>query len=124
MGDIIEKLKGPELVSNFQKYFGIETVSVEENNPNNRWIPVEIKSKSESKETINGNLKKDENILKYKVHNKFWLHLFKFGSFLGEELSYAMLFSFLIWSVDSVVGRRVFLVGYFTFYIGQVTRGI
>ena len=46
--------------------------------------------------------------------------MFKFGSFLGAEIFYAILFSFLIWNVDSVVGRRVYFVGYITFYIGQV----
>ena len=57
-----------------------------------------------------------------KVHNKFWYHLFKFGGFLGEEVAYALLYSFLVWNVDSVVGRRVFLVGMFTFYIGQALK--
>ena len=54
------------------------------------------------------------------MNNRFWYYLFKFGSILGEEACYAILFTFLIWNVDSVVGRRVFLVGYLTFYIGQV----
>ena len=56
------------------------------------------------------------------MHNKFWYHLFKFGGFLGEEVAYALLYSFLIWNVDSVVGRRVFLVGMLTFYIGQALK--
>ena len=55
------------------------------------------------------------------MNSKFWYKLFKFGSFLGEEVCYAILFSFLVWNVDSLVGRRVFLVGYLTFYIGQVS---
>jgi len=41
---------------------------------------------------------------------------------LGEEVAYALLYSFLVWNVDSVVGRRVFLVGMFTFYIGQALK--
>ena len=38
------------------------------------------------------------------------------------QVAYALLFSFLVWNVDSVVGRRVFLVGALTFYIGQALK--
>ena len=58
----------------------------------------------------------------YQVHSRFWHHLFRFGGLLGEEVAYALLFSFLVWNVDSVVGRRVFLVGSLTFYIGQALK--
>jgi len=121
MCNIVNSLKDPYWVSKFQTSFGVEKLSITKANSSSKWVTIEDNQNSQDNHIIN---KKNENILKYKVHNRFWLHLFQFGSFLGEEIFYAFLFSFLIWNVDSVIGRRVFLVGYATFYIGQSLKDI
>ena len=143
MNNLISVLQDATWVWRFQSFFGVEKVKVSQVDPRKDWNNVEI-AESSSNDQIDKEIvdlqKKDQNILVYKVsahkksflknkilrfskvHNKFWYHLFKFGGFLGEEVAYALLYSFLVWNVDSVVGRRVFLVGMFTFYIGQALK--
>eukprot|EP00092_Neocalanus_flemingeri_P036255 GFUD01039474.1.p1 GENE.GFUD01039474.1~~GFUD01039474.1.p1 ORF type:complete len:431 (+),score=81.96 GFUD01039474.1:234-1526(+) len=80
-------------------------------------------SKRKEQDNTNQN-DKGQNVVYYKITNRFWYHLFILGSLLGHEAWYAFVYSFLFWNVDAAVGRRVILVGNFLFYIGQGLKDI
>lgn len=102
MEGLIEKLKSPVLVSNFQQYFGVK-ISYDKSNENNL-----------------NNTDKYQKRPTYVVENKFWYWLFYFGTLLGDEVFYAIFIPSWFWNVDGAVGRRVILVWAIVMYIGKV----
>lgn len=60
-----------------------------------------------------------KNLKNYAVKNKFWYFLFLFGTYLGDEVGYAVCIPFLVWNFDPVVGRRAVLVWTIIMYTGE-----
>ena len=72
--NIFESLQDPYWVWQFQSYFGIEKVQVNEVDPNKGWVPIDVSDYDKKK--LNGNCKtvrngistkKEENTILYKV---------------------------------------------------------
>lgn len=107
--DVIKFLRSDKLVADIQQYFGIQLLHIEK--PNG----------------ILNNKKGgacDDSTINYKVTNKFWYYLFKFGTELGDELFYATFIPFWFWNVDGAVGRRVILVWAIVMCIGNTFRSL
>ena len=75
--NIFESLQDPYWVWQFQSYFGIEKVQVNEVDPNKGWVPIDV---SDYDKKLNGNCetvrngistKKEENTILYKVDDEF-----------------------------------------------------
>jgi len=115
--DCIDYLKDPELVARFQRSFGVMRYDLSENG-----VAVPSLDNGESK-TSNGNTVRKLNEIDH-VTNKFWYYLFLFGTYLGDEIGYAVIIPFLIWNVDSAVARKMVLVWAVVMYIGQSIKDI
>ncbi|VVC45177.1 Phosphatidic acid phosphatase type 2/haloperoxidase [Cinara cedri] len=112
--DYINYLKDPELVANFQRFFGVI-----------RHDAPEIGSMLENGEVItNSPVVEKENEVDHRITNKFWYYLFLFGTYLGDEIGYAVVIPFLIWNIDSAVARKMVLVWAVIMYIGQSIKDI
>ena len=66
----------------------------------------------------------EKNVLYYRIKSWFWYYLFFFGTQLGDENCYTLLFSFWFWNIDGAVGRRLYLVFNFVMYIGQAVKDV
>ena len=66
----------------------------------------------------------EKNVLYYRIKSWFWYYLFLFGTQLGDENCYTLLFSFWFWNIDGAVGRRLYLVFNFVMYIGQAVKDV
>ena len=66
----------------------------------------------------------EKNVLYYRITNWFWYYVFLFGTQLGDENCYTLLFSFWFWNIDGAVGRRLYLVFNFVMYIGQAVKDV
>ncbi|CAH1737146.1 sphingosine-1-phosphate phosphatase 2-like [Aphis gossypii] len=115
--DCIDYLKDPELVARFQRSFGVMRY---DSSDNGATIP--SLDNGESK-TSNGNTVRKLNEIDH-VTNKFWYYLFLFGTYLGDEIGYAVIIPFLIWNIDSAVARKMVLVWAVVMYIGQSIKDI
>jgi len=115
--EFINYLKDPELVARFQKYFGVIRHEISENN-----TMLTTLENGESK-TNNSTVQKEIEI-DHHVTNKFWYYLFLMGTYLGDEIGYAIIIPFLIWNVDSAVARKMVLVWAVVMYIGQSIKDI
>lgn len=108
--DCINYLKNPELVAHFQKFFGV----IRHDTP-------EIGSMLENGEVkTNRPVVEKENEIDHHITNKFWYYLFLFGTYLGDEIGYAIVIPFLIWNIDSAVARKMVLVWAAIMYIGNI----
>lgn len=115
--ECVDYLKDPELVARFQRSFGVMR-----HDPCDDDATVPSLENGESK-TSNGNaVRKSNNI--DPVTNKFWYYLFLFGTYLGDEIGYAVIIPFLIWNIDSAVARKMVLVWAVVMYIGQSIKDI
>lgn len=110
--DCIDYLKDPELVARFQRSFGVMRYDQSDNG-----VTIPSLDNGESK-TSNGNTVRKLNEIDH-VTNKFWYYLFLFGTYLGDEIGYAVIIPFLIWNVDSAVARKMVLVWAVVMYIGN-----
>lgn len=111
--DCINYLKDPGLVARFQKYFGVVRYEISDNGA---MLPT--LDNSEFK-TNNQTVRKD-NEVDHHITNRFWYYLFLFGTYLGDEIGYAIVIPFLIWNVDSAVARKMVLVWAVVMYIGII----
>lgn len=118
VSDCVNYLKDPELVARFQRFFGVIRHEISENGT----ILSSSPENNESKTNSNGVRK--ENDLDFHVANKFWYYLFLFGTYLGDEIGYAVVIPFIIWNVDSAVARKMVLVWAVVMYIGQSIKDI
>lgn len=137
---LIEYLKSPQLVVQFQELFGIKyikTATQDDNtSPSRKSQNGTIKTSPEDEELFSESSttesqkdttpaaaanKKD---LPYRIENKFWYYLFIFGTELGDEIFYASFIPFWFWNVDSAVGRRVIFLWSIVMYIGQSLKDI
>lgn len=110
--DCIDYLKDPELVARFQRSFGVMPYDPSDND-----ATIPSLDNGESK-TSNGNTVHKLNKIDH-VTNKFWYYLFLFGTYLGDEIGYAIIIPFLIWNIDSAVARKMVLVWAVVMYIGN-----
>jgi len=55
----------------------------------------------------------------YIVKNKFWYYLFFFGTYLGDDVGYAISIPFLFWNFDAIVARKLVLVWTIIMYAGE-----
>jgi len=115
--DCVNYLKDPELVARFQRCFGVLRHEISENGT--MLSPLE---NGQSK--TNGSAVRKENDVEFHVSNKFWYYLFLFGTYLGDEIGYAVVIPFIIWNVDSAVARKMVLVWAVVMYIGQSIKDI
>ena len=167
---LVEYLKDPMWVANFQKHFGIEKVHYVTRNKKQPFTAVDVdaykefqkikmkKSENlqnnykEGKPTLNGKIVvtsntgmsqifanssgdtsfeesayedlDEKNVLYFRIKSLFWYYVFYFGTQLGDENLYTLLFSFWFWNIDGAVGRRLYLVFSFVMYIGQGVKDI
>lgn len=111
--DFINYLKDPELVARFQRVFGVIRYEISENGT--------MLSTLENGETkTNTNVARKENEVEHHITNIFWYYLFLFGTYLGDEIGYAVVIPFIIWNVDSAVARKMVLVWTIVMYIGNI----
>ncbi|KAM4543143.1 sphingosine-1-phosphate phosphatase 1 [Odontesthes bonariensis] len=58
------------------------------------------------------------------IENWFLYYMFTFGTELGNELFYIIFFPFIMWNVDTFVGRRLIMVWVWVMYLGQCTKDV
>lgn len=141
--NLIEYLKSPELVVQFQEYFGIKYLNKEDSKTNNtlntslsqngqiKTSPSNSTSAATATEEEESSATEsqtsaptDKKDLPYRIENKFWYYLFIFGTELGDEIFYASFIPFWFWNVDSAVGRRVIFLWSIVMYVGQSLKDI
>ena len=69
---------------------------------------------------INNESADSKDVKNYSVRNKFWYYLFLFGTYLGDEVGYAIFIPFLVWNIDGVVARKLVLVWTIVMYTGTI----
>jgi len=112
--DCVDYFKDPELVARFQRSFGVMRYSSSDNG-----VTVPSLDNGESKAS-NGNAGvRKLNDVDHAITNRFWYYLFLFGTYLGDEIGYAIIIPFLIWNIDSAVARKMVLVWAAVMYIGN-----
>jgi sphingosine-1-phosphate phosphatase 1 len=117
--DCVDYFKDPELVARFQRSFGVMRYSSSDNG-----VTVPSLDNGESKAS-NGNAgARKLNDVDHAITNRFWYYLFLFGTYLGDEIGYAIIIPFLIWNIDSAVARKMVLVWAAVMYIGQSIKDI
>lgn len=109
----INYLKDPGLVARFQKYFGVVRYEISDNG-------AMLPSPENSEFKTNNQAAKKDNEVDHHITNIFWYYLFLFGTYLGDEIGYAIVIPFLIWNVDSAVARKMVLVWAVVMYIGII----
>ena len=179
--DLVEYLKDPHWVANFQKFFGVEKVHCKTANKKQQYCAVDIDAfkkyeaiktrkiseKTHAENNLSGFKTKngavvvtsnnglsqltskngvgqlfanssgdtsleesayedldEKNVLYYRITNWVWYYVFLFGTQLGDENCYTLLFSFWFWNIDGAVGRRLYLVFNFVMYIGQAVKDV
>lgn len=70
-------------------------------------------------EDENKNLPKIRESKNYEIRNKIWYFVFLFGTYLGDDVGYAIVLPFWFWNVDAKIGRKIVLVWTLTMYIGE-----
>lgn len=60
----------------------------------------------------------------YEVKNKFWYFIFLFGTYLGDDIGYAIFLPFWFWNIDAKIARKIVLVWTLIMYLGQVGKDI
>lgn len=111
--DYINYLKDPELVARFQKFFGVIRYEISENG-------AMLTAIEDGEVKTNSNAARKETAIDHHITNKFWYYLFLIGTYLGDEIGYAIVIPFLIWNVDSAVARKMVLVWAVVMYIGNI----
>lgn len=110
--DCVNHLKDPELVARFQRFFGVIRYEVSENG-------TMLAALENGQVKANSNAPRKEVDVDHHVANRFWYYLFLVGTYLGDEIGYAIVIPFLIWNVDSAVARKMVLVWAVVMYIGK-----
>lgn len=108
----VNHLKDPELVARFQRFFGVIRYEVSENG-------AMLAALENGHVKANSNAPRREGDVDHHIANRFWYYLFLVGTYLGDEIGYAIVIPFLIWNVDSAVARKMVLVWAVVMYIGK-----
>lgn len=116
MSRIVHYLNDANHVAAFQNYFGIRRKLDKTNSP-------------KSKRIHKVDVVEDEHDLKFvaeefEINNRFWFYLFHFGTALGGEMFYSLMFPCWFWNIDGAVGRRIGVIWCLSMYIGQGLKDI
>jgi len=116
MSRIVHYLNDANHVAAFQNYFGIRRKLEKTNSP-------------KSKRIDKVDVVEDEHDLKFvaeefEINNRFWFYLFHFGTALGGEMFYSLMFPCWFWNIDGAVGRRIGVIWCLSMYIGQGLKDI
>lgn len=146
--NLSERLRDSNLVSRFQKYFGVHLINVARNDaPDANDLRVAdrtikcrniLTSLNVSKEEHRQNSSPStsdlddmpsessdqEAAVQYLITSRFWYYVFSFGAGLGYEMFYASFFPFWIWNIDGAVCRRVVVLWALIMYVGQAMKDI
>ena len=150
--NIVEYLKDPQLVADFQSFCGVtrldidkdgkplsntvkHELSVNEAGDVNTCIvqngcSVEIKEKllKRKQELAKGVKSEDPEELKYEdlyvIEYPLLYYMFRFSSALGNESFYTLFLPACIWAFDPVVARQQLLFWAFYMYVGQALKDI
>lgn len=141
--NLIDSLKGPELVVKVQNFFGVkyptDNTETYQQSANTNGIINEFNktdktnralidrngltnSDDNKAESQNGSLVSDGDIkqMPYQITNRFWYYLFLFGTELGDEIFYVSFIPFFIWNVDTPAGRKVIFLWSIVMYVGKI----
>ncbi|CAH0395216.1 unnamed protein product [Bemisia tabaci] len=113
MWGAIEHLKDPNLVACVQRYFGVQPV------PKSNY---ENSSNGSSPNDPNNTVSTQSETKKYNITNRWWYIIFLVSTHLGDELFYALFFSFMFWNVDAVVARSILLIWCISLSSGQAMK--
>ncbi|XP_041365449.1 sphingosine-1-phosphate phosphatase 2-like isoform X1 [Gigantopelta aegis] len=64
----------------------------------------------------------DDRYVEYEIRYKSLYYLAKMGAFLGEEQFFLIFFPFVVWNLDSVLGRETIMVWFAVMYLGQASK--
>ncbi|XP_062888928.1 sphingosine-1-phosphate phosphatase 2-like isoform X1 [Mobula hypostoma] len=133
MDRLLSRLRGPELVADFQWRCGLRPLSgaapAERRSPetDKRTARVSTASswreqgRTESNGALSGTV---IPLKKYKIENYFLYYLFLFAATLGQEVFYITFLPFCYWNIDPHVARRVINVWAVVMYIGQASKDV
>uniref|UniRef100_T1ISK6 Phosphatidic acid phosphatase type 2/haloperoxidase domain-containing protein n=1 Tax=Strigamia maritima TaxID=126957 RepID=T1ISK6_STRMM len=142
MSAYIEYLRDSSLVWSFQSYFGVVKLTKAATHSNgyepsdSAVVEKNAETHARSRTKAETTLSSDETLSEsdsgdglygeqsYMITNKFWYHLFCFGTALGDENFYTSFFPFWFWNIDGAVGRRVVMIWVIIMYIGQGLKDI
>lgn len=80
---------------------------------------LDIEESSSRVEAGSRNLPEIRDLKNYVIKNKIWYFIFFFGTYLGDDVGYAIFLPFWFWNVDAKVGRKIVLVWTLIMYIGK-----
>ncbi|XP_037037469.1 sphingosine-1-phosphate phosphatase 1-like [Bradysia coprophila] len=129
---LIDYLKSPELVIEFQTFFGVKYLKHSDDRTDH---DCRLHKRNASDHSSTGSSETDEGFIEpkefdkesvqpYEITNKFWYWLFVIATELGDEIFYATMIPFWLWNVDGYVGRRVVFVWAIVMYVGQGLKDI
>ncbi|XP_048471207.1 sphingosine-1-phosphate phosphatase 2-like isoform X3 [Rhincodon typus] len=132
MADLLDRLRGPELVAQFQKLCGLSLLSEEKSARQHfakavrraepdctarfhaaAWTGHHVNAANNG--TVPGTPVPQK---KYKIENYFLYYLFLFAATLGQEVFYITFLPFCFWNIDPCVARRVINIWAYPFELG------
>lgn len=121
MVNLLEYLKGPELVVKIQEFFGIQYLNKQKNI---NGILYKLYKNNDNNDLLScqKNPSQSQQQHQYIITNKFWYYLFIIGTEFGDELFYATMIPFWFWNIDGAVGRRVVFIWSMVMYVGKMTN--
>ncbi|XP_043531886.1 sphingosine-1-phosphate phosphatase 2-like [Chiloscyllium plagiosum] len=138
MADLVNRLRGPELVAQFQKLCGL-SLFPEEKPTRRHFTEIGRQAEPDSTDRVHtaawtGNHTNAANNgtvpgapvpqKKYKIENYFLYYLFLFAATLGQEVFYITFLPFCFWNIDPYVARRVINIWAVVMYIGQASKDV
>ena len=63
-----------------------------------------------------------EGSVDYEIKYKSVYYLAKMSAFLGEEQFFLIFFPYVVWNLDSVLGREIIMVWFAVMYLGQASK--
>ena len=119
MGDLLRSLQDPILVAKFQKWFGLEIIEQIDKNPNEKWLPVELRERHDREDVI-GSAKTSKNIIYYKVE----LSITSFMVIIFYFLRFTTSFGITVSSSVHVSERRFSMRCSLVFWFGTLTQSL
>ncbi|XP_072888118.1 sphingosine-1-phosphate phosphatase 2-like isoform X1 [Hemitrygon akajei] len=133
MDRLLSRLRGPELVAQFQWRCGLRPLPGAElagrRSPETGKRTTRVSAagswrepgRTESNGALSGTV---IPLKKYKIENYFLYYLFLFAATLGQEVFYITFLPFCYWNIDPHVARRVINVWAVVMYIGQASKDV
>ncbi|XP_038629654.1 sphingosine-1-phosphate phosphatase 2-like isoform X2 [Scyliorhinus canicula] len=134
MDELLNKLRGPELVAQFQRLCGLSLLPEDKAAPRRspqadrqaepvctRRVHTTACRGDQTNGTVPGAPVPRK---KYKIENYFLYYLFLFAATLGQEVFYITFLPFCYWNIDPYVARRVINIWAVVMYIGQASKDV